>query len=66
MKGYFASGRKRTQAGTFKNKEYSEKNSNLIFGHHGIKILSKGILVVKELIPLKRFLLKIFKGIAKV
>jgi hypothetical protein len=66
MKGYIGSGRKRTQTGTFKNKEYSEKTSSLTFGHHGIKILSKGILVVKELIPLKRFLLKIFKGIAKV
>lgn len=66
MKGYIASVKKRTQTGTFKNKEYSEKNSHLIFGHHAIKIMSKGVLLVKELIPLKRFLLKIFKGIAKV
>lgn len=66
MKGYIGSGRKRTQPRTFKNKEYSVKNSDLMFGHHGIKILSKGILLVKELIPLKRYLMRIFKGIAKV
>ena len=66
FKGYIASERRRTQRRTFKNKEYSLSNSKLLFGKCGIKLLNKGVLVVRELIPLKLFLMKTFKGIAKV
>jgi len=65
-KGYIAFYKCRTQRRTYKNKEYSLPSSTLIFGYFGIKLLTKGFLVVKELIPLKRFLMKEFKGIAKV
>jgi len=66
FKGYIAYERRRGQQRTFKNKEYSFSNSKLIFGTCGIKILGKGILVVKELIPLKNYLMRILKGTAKV
>jgi hypothetical protein len=66
FKGYIAYERRRTQQRTFKNKEYSFSNSKLIFGTSGIKLLGKGFLVVRELIPLKNYLMKTFKGIAKV
>lgn len=66
FKGYIAFERRKTQQRTFKNKEYSLLNSKLIFGSFGIKLLAKGFLVVRELIPLKKFLMKVFKGIAKV
>jgi hypothetical protein len=65
-KGYIAADKRRTQQRTFKNKEYSKKNCSLIFGYFGIKVLSKGCLTVEEIIPLKRFLGRVFKGIAKV
>ena len=66
FKGYIAFERRKTQQRTFKNKEYSYLNSTFIFGGIGIKILKKGILVVKELIPLRKFLMKELKGIALV
>jgi len=63
---FVSSDRRRLQQRTFKNKEYSYKNSSLLFGKFGIQALSKGVLKVRELIPMKFFLSKIFKGIAKV
>lgn len=66
FKGYIASASRKTQQRTFKNKEYSLSNSSLLFGTFGIKIISKGLLNVKELIPLRKFLMKEFKGTAKV
>jgi hypothetical protein len=66
FKGYIAFERRKTQQRTFKNKEYSLSNSKFLFGEFGIKIISKGLLNVKELIPLRKFLMKEFKGISRV
>jgi large subunit ribosomal protein L16 len=48
---------------TFKNKEYSLKNTKLLYGRFGISSKVKGFLCYKEIFAAKKLILKAIKGI---
>jgi large subunit ribosomal protein L16 len=54
---------KKEHKSTFKNKEYSQKNSSLLFGNCGLVSKRKGHLFYKEIMAAKKAILKGIKGI---
>lgn len=64
--GHKSANKHKTHIGSFKNKEYSLKNSTLLFGYYGLKCYSKNLLETPQIMLLKAKLLKMFKGIAQV
>ena len=51
---------------TFKNKEYSKKKTNLLYGNYGLVSKGKGFLYYKEIMAAQKVILKSIKGIGVV